>query len=804
MKEKFTITIDPTPQKKKPAINTIGTISNRLTVVTAMTITDISKILVQPYSYTWSPAVFNSSRSNNTWVQQEVFALDFDSGITPDEVKSRFNKIGITPNLFYSTFSDTLEKRKFRVLIFIDETIDDIEFRNHIIQSLMELFPECDKHCKDPGRMFFGGLLSEVWNPDPIGLNNLVDSLLINKIPADHRISTKQYKKRLFLLYYYKSKRKCADSSTEISGPDLPEYLSKIKRNLFDWDKCKDRVKIFNDFIEGKWLSHPELFGLATNLQWINGGLKKMKEAMEKYNQLGLTNYSINNFKILPYVRYMEYQPQNLKNFSSNPEDHEHTNLITAVTEVRGHVEIIKPPEWISLDEGRRLFNNYFELCLKSNERKIYICKVPTGIGKTEMLTNLPINTTIALPTHDLKDEVSQRMNTSHIVTPEIPKFGKPQLNKHIKNLYTVGLYKNVYQQIQMISKDATFKFNNKSDVELANKFLNELNRCDAWNGTLLTTHKRSLLKSYSNDTLIFDEDPFNSLIEIKQFKISDLFKLEFPFGYESNISKIRDYLLKCPAEVIAQTPTFNIDIDKLMIDVSESKITSNVLGFFKSLYFIKSSLDQNTIHYVIKNTLPTDKKIIILSATVPIKFYQYLYGDRVEYIDLSNIKHQGTIIQHTKLSCSRQGLNKYYGKILIQLNGEQVLTLKDFSEIFSTDDLLHIHFGNCEGFDVFKGKNINVVGTPHFNNIVYLLYGKILGIEFNTLDTSMKYQMIEWKERKFKFNTFNHEELRDLQLTLIESQILQAVGRARTLITDATVNLYSNLPLLISNEFRY
>ena len=39
-------------------------------------------------------------------------------------------------------------------------------------------------------------------------------------------------------------------------------------------------------------------------------------------------------------------------------------------------------------------------------------------------------------------------------------------------------------------------------------------------------------------------------------------------------------------------------------------------------------------------------------------------------------------------------------------------------------------------------------------------------------------------------------------QLALIESDLIQAVGRASTLRTDATVELYSNFLLRISNHF--
>jgi len=67
-----------------------------------------------------------------------------------------------------------------------------------------------------------------------------------------------------------------------------------------------------------------------------------------------------------------------------------------------------------------------------------------------------------------------------------------------------------------------------------------------------------------------------------------------------------------------------------------------------------------------------------------------------------------------------------------------------------------------------------------------------------------MGYQKIEYNGFRFMFYCFDKEELRKIQLALIESDLVQALGRARTLRTNSTVELYSNFPLRISDEFIY
>ena len=50
----------------------------------------------------------------------------------------------------------------------------------------------------------------------------------------------------------------------------------------------------------------------------------------------------------------------------------------------------------------------------------------------------------------------------------------------------------------------------------------------------------------------------------------------------------------------------------------------------------------------------------------------------------------------------------------------------------------------------------------------------------------------------------YSHTTLRSIQLSLIESDLIQAAGRARTLRTNATVKIYSNFPLKMSNQYIY
>ena len=293
---------------------------------------------------------------------------------------------------------------------------------------------------------------------------------------------------------------------------------------------------------------------------------------------------------------------------------------------------------------------------------------------------------------------------------------------------------------------------------------------------------------------------PINSLLEIKKMEIPDLYLLFLGSG-KKEIKTICEHLESSTVGELKATPTFSFDIDDLIDSLSSTGLSTNVFEFFSSSYFIRT--DNKTIHYVVKRNLPIDKKIIIMSATIPIYVYQKLFGERVEVIDIRDVEQTGTITQYTKWSCSRHGLNRYVKTISEEVGELPVITFNSFGKHFR-NPVKEMYFGNCRGYDSLKGIDIAVVGTPHRNNIQYFLTAKILGIDFKTTDTTMSHQKIEYNGFRFKFNCFDNKELRNIQLSFIESDLVQAVGRARTLRTSAHVDLYSSFPLRMSDEFRF
>jgi hypothetical protein len=841
--KKYTITIDPTPQHKKPDSRTVKNITRNLSLVTGVTINEFSELVSPPNSFTWSGGIFEGSRSNNNWRYQSVFALDFDKGtLSIQQIINRIQQFDIHPQIWYSSFSDSSELRKFRVVLFLDSPVDDPDIYKLITSSLKKLYPEAD-NCFDPARFFYGGKQSTIIHTQPISNSRLIDALSIQMMTSDSNstrklpLSSSYYSrvktagigesyKRFYPECYFSAEKENSgiissldqnfqkytslngfSSIPSIEDQQIQKHTSLNAKNKIhlDFDLARETVKILDEFLKGTWLYHMELFGLATNLVHVRGGFQLMKKTMDKYNQLGITHYTKNNYNILPYVSKVEYHPIPIHRFSPYEQDMDLFDIVSSTKDVRGRIDILEPIHKIELEEAEKTMESTIQKIIEDGEKgKIYLIKLPTAIGKTQIITSL-VGVTISVPTNRLKNEISERMKVKYMTTPDPVIFDDISLNSMIEYYFRLGLPRKVSSLLYNVSNRKGITRYSEKDVQRAEEYLNQLRLCQITTDTLITTHSRSMINGFQHDTLIFDEDPINQVIDIKQLKISDLHKINIQSSHilKDDLDPVIQFLLECNPMEPKEAPKSSVDLDKLVEQISRRKIDSNVIEFFDSDYLMKDKFDLNKIHYVVERKIPDHKKVIILSATIPVNVYQRIYGDRVEVIDLMDVKQQGTIVQHTSRSCSRDGLNRYASSISKEIGDKPVITFMKYRHHFQ-NPVQDMYFGNCSGYDGLKGIDLAVVGTPHRNNVEYVLMSKVMGIDFTTEDLTMTHQPIEYAGFRFKFNCFNHPDLRGIQLSLIESDLIQAVGRARTLRTDARVEVYSNFPLRISDQFVY
>jgi hypothetical protein len=808
----YHFTYHPTQLNRKPATKTENWIIHNNMLQTGATIENVCKYIGNSYGYTFTPNLYSDNKpSSKTFIGTSGFFLDFDLNSNPEQILNRFNELNIKPNFWYTSFSDTPEYRKFRVCILLDDLLTDWTTISNIYSNIFYHFP-ADNSCRDLARKFYGGKDVHFLTEEPNSLEILKTESTWAGARSPLQFDSEKPVNLLYINNKITGKTKKERTYSSDQAKDFT-YLEKLKNNDCDFSIIENKLRVFKEFVNlEKRFDYLVLFGLATNLHWLQGGMKLMKRTMEEYNKLKNNNpgsdiYHKRHLEVINQVNERKLFPKSLESFSIYPEDNIHKNIISFLINPRGVVFVNDPVEKISLQEGEKMFNESFQRT-KTSLFPITIIKAGVGIGKSHILKNID-NIAIALPTHKLKDELYKEMNVDALKIPELPVFESKEVNAQIKSLYQSGLRSEVMSLIHQLSK------NDSPDQIMAKNYLNDLNEAKNWKGTLLTTHERSLHEEMNHNTIIYDEDCIHSLISQKSFNLTDfgLLLLKYP-DLALYFNECYQELKAAEKSMMHVIPKYDLPIHLLIEKIKYEPSTSNFIEFFSSNRFYKEEFKDKkgqvhtTIHYCKFNTLPTNKKIIILSATINHAFYEKAFPGQVEVLEIPEIENMGKVTQYTKYSNSRQSLKmREQDELMEKIGNKPVITFMSNTMALNQEYIkgngdLGIYFGNTRGYNDLKGKDMMVFGTPHINPIVYIFHAEFIGIDTNKIDHKMQYQTIQHKGMQFKFQTFNDPELRDIQLNLIEGELVQAVGRARTIRTNANVEVYSNFPLTLSDEY--
>lgn len=810
--------------KSKP---TKGTIKSTLKNIIDITASELEWIVLNnPFNVSEA-----SGLTEADWKSQQIFALDFDSGIKPDEFIKKCRIHSLNPNIIYTTYSDKPELRKFRALFILDEPINEYLKAKWIQRGLMKLFPEADKACKDLCRMFYPGKeiifrLNEANEKD----------WFINYTHAQFGEDNPRFYEKF-------------DWEDDGKRPDIIEK--------FNWETAINEIKILDTFFNGRnRVSYEILFALITNAQYISGGINKIFERMREVNKLGggtyfpdinrgVEKYPASYFTSLSAtaIRRYNYKPKSLRNFSPFEDDWEYKNLLE-IKWKRGKIEILKERELISLINAEKLLKDSYKLAKEGKpfeinyskpdmitgesfpyikeldalfnplpHNPIYLFKITTGAGKSQAFIN-ETEALIALPFHRLKEEMSDRMLVEHKMTPEAPLFSNQFINETISQLRDAGLYTEVGNIIKSIA-GGSLKINKQiqnitsGDIDLAKLYLSINEDCRRDKTTVLTTHTRAIndLNSFKHDFYIFDEDPLNDIVHIETMSLD--FTSFDGSPYESFVKPIEEHLRNLTENCVLDFPRFNkpAGFDKFCASIGKGYL----IKLLKADFIYKDDHDKSKVHFCFKKEFLPEKKIFIMSATAPVPIYKKLFENRLIVIDITNIKPMGIVEQYTKRSFSSKGMTEYNMKIWKELyeniNGTKVIThlkhhakFKNYMNI-SDGSKHNFYFGNCSGGDALNGQDISVVGTPNKPSYVYLFLAELIGLP-NSADQSLNNRIIEWNDFRFRFFTFEDPTLRDIQLSLIEAELLQAAGRSRFLRNKNTTKIFSSLPLKITTNF--
>ena len=189
-----------------------------------------------------------------------------------------------------------------------------------------------------------------------------------------------------------------------------------------------------------------------------------------------------------------------------------------------------------------------------------------------------------------------------------------------------------------------------------------------------------------------------------------------------------------------------------------------------------------------------SDNKYIMLSATADETICNlYFNEENVRFYNCKEAANTGNLNQCGDKSMGRSSIRKdpsIIKRIKRWTKFDYTISFKEFHKHYEGD----LHFGNCAGCDMLKGQNIDVIGTPHQPEWIYKLFAYSLGYDVD--DDLKPGTVVVHNGFRFRFMTYADETLRAIQFYMIESELEQAVGRARLLRCDCTVNLFSDFPL--------
>lgn len=106
----------------------------------------------------WSCGVFKEEHRNiDNFEYSDFMALDIDEGVSIEEASRRLKDYShiIAPSKSHKIEKNGSIADRFRIVMVLDKRIDNKDDYYTTYQDLLELFPEADRACKDPSRMYY-------------------------------------------------------------------------------------------------------------------------------------------------------------------------------------------------------------------------------------------------------------------------------------------------------------------------------------------------------------------------------------------------------------------------------------------------------------------------------------------------------------------------------------------------------------------------------------------------------------------------------------------------------------------------
>lgn len=613
------------------------------------------------------------------------------------------------------------------------------------------------------------------------------------------------------------------DPNVTALSTEAKEPKQRTSYRPSDLKKIESNCQLLSEFcLSKRKLTNHQFIGLATNVIFVESGSSKLKNILSASSLYDIDQRNFWSFN-LSYLKQNEDEPWSCDCFCPYADTCQHgKNILSTANPKTQTIERLSNhnEQYYPIDEVFEDVRKNFYLAIEDDKLHYHVIKAQTSVGKTEIyleyLAKSQGKVLIDVPTNILKHDVLRRalkMKVNVMETPsldEIKDDMPPGVWEHIEKLRAYGRHSEVTAYIKKQVQEKSLKSNTRS-IE---NYLLELEKFKAFDGHVITTHQRllymneAILKKY--EVVIIDEDIIAGSIipnhvEVPVLILKKLLKnLKEKNLYPALAGKVKALLKEVrllkdkPSENLFRLPSVDWDNKEELEDMPTAIDISSFCSA-THFYYRKASeemkLNADSIVFLrMVNLKPI--KHIILSATVDETVCSYYFGDEMKFYNCKRAEYLGTLNQYYNASMSRAFIDehpKIYTQIKEFTGNDNVITFKEYNKG-------KYHFGNTAGCDTMKGQNIDVIGTYHLVDFLYKLFPYTLGIDFDEAARLKPRQAVTHNGYRFKFTTYDDEVLRNMQFWMIESELEQAVGRARLLRCDCTVNLFSNFPLLQAN----
>lgn len=806
-----------------------------------LTLEEIAETIENGYTIS-SPIYRNGDKKKENIIEMRLFILDFDGKdgcmLTYPDALKRAEYYDLPVVISYETKS-SVNWSRYRLIFLYNEPVRDMRMMDIINRLLMHIFPEADSTTKDLSKIFLPGRNVRFHGGKHFHFDTLVVaakdlckastwSALISNLKKEHGLVIKN--NDIFL----------SDNITHQEFGDLRansininmEYarispknggikyiyfmehlgekgikLTKVKQNekarLRDNSTIKDECALMCDFENGVRLPHEQWFGLATNLINIKGGQNLFTKIINSYGNL----YGNVDFKIkqMEYAARMNYKPQSCANFCPYSDECPHSeNMIHTLKVKRHKMKRIAgySEQFADVDIIKKSIRNFFYNAV-SNEFAVNILKAPTGSGKStehlKFLKHFDYRTINAYPNSKLmleKYNAADSMGINAVYTPvieELYQYLTKEQAEQIKSLYEIGAGELPIKLLKQWSKDNTH-------IQAYLSMLNNLPE----DAHIFTTHSRLFRMSEQmteNAVVFIDEDIIPSMFGCSAVSVGEFNKLYNAAGDErlkNKLNRIKEHISRDSCYFHLGKLHFPPEYKSEFM----TKCASCGIGFSQNIWGLAESENyyyctaDNSIHFTVVNRLGNFKKIIMMSATANEMICRKAFGKTVNFCDTGQIRYKGKVIMHSGQSFSRAYLSnnnaeKIISKIVDKHGDCVYITFKEYCK-YIDGRFRRTHYGQAVGTNDFDGKDLVVIGLNHRPFYVYELFARALGIDCSdTLST----RMTQLNGFEFYMMTYANSELRNIQQYMIDSDLEQAIGRARLIYHDCTVHLYGNFP---------